>query len=339
MSASWIPRVSMDAKSVQGTVDQYMGLHDDGKPTSLEERTSEYQNLVNTYYNLVTDFYEWGWGQSFHFAVRSKTETFHQSIARHQHWLAAQMGLKRGMNVLDVGCGVGGPALEIARFTECHVTGLNINEYHIQRGTARAKSLKLDHLCKLVHGDFMKLPFEDNSFDAVYQIEATAHAPSKEGVYAEIFRVLKPGGVFGSYEWCLTDKYDAENAEHRQIKKGIEEGDGLPDIAITDEVVRALEEVGFAVEEQEDRALQRSAADLAWYTDLEPRYTPLNFQHTELGHGLLSKTLACLERLHVVAAGTSEVQNFLHTAAVYLVKGGQTGTFTPAFYTLARKPL
>ena len=60
--------------------------------------------MVNTYYNLVTDFYEWGWGQSFHFAVRSQMETFPQSIARHQHWLAAQMGIKKGMNVLDVGC-------------------------------------------------------------------------------------------------------------------------------------------------------------------------------------------------------------------------------------------
>mmetsp|Transcript_17903 Transcript_17903/g.69380 ORF Transcript_17903/g.69380 Transcript_17903/m.69380 type:complete len:340 (+) Transcript_17903:25-1044(+) len=339
MSASWIPRVSMDAKSVQGTVDQYMGLHDDGKPTSLEERTSEYQNLVNTYYNLVTDFYEWGWGQSFHFAVRRRGENFYAALARHEHFLALRMALRPGMRVLDVGCGVGGPAREIARFSEANVVGLNNNAYQVQRARVHTEREAIGDLCSFVKGDFMQLPFEDASFDAVYQIEATAHAPSKAGVYGEIFRVLKPGGVFASYEWCLTDKYDAENAEHRQIKKGIEEGDGLPDIAITDEVVRALEEVGFAVEEQEDRALQRSAADLAWYTDLEPRYTPLNFQHTELGHGLLSKTLACLERLHVVAAGTSEVQNFLHTAAVYLVKGGQTGTFTPAFYTLARKPL
>lgn len=44
------------------------------------------------------------------------------------------------------------------------------------------------------------MPFPDNSFDAVYAIEATVHAPSLAGVYTEIFRVLKPGGTFGVYE-------------------------------------------------------------------------------------------------------------------------------------------
>ncbi len=43
----------------------------------------------------------------------------------------------------------------------------------------------------------MKQPFEDNTFDGVYQIEATAHAPDKVACYAEILRVLKPGQIFG----------------------------------------------------------------------------------------------------------------------------------------------
>ena len=59
-------------------------------------------------------------------------------------------------------------------------------------------------------------------FRSIYQIEATAHAPDKEACYAELLRVLKPGGVFGSYEWCLTDKYEPENPVHQKIKHGIE---------------------------------------------------------------------------------------------------------------------
>ncbi len=51
----------------------------------------------------------------------------------------------------------------------------------------------------------MKIPFEENTFDAVYQIEATCHAPDKVAVYKEIFRVLKPGALFGGYEWLMTD--------------------------------------------------------------------------------------------------------------------------------------
>ena len=47
-------------------------------------------------------------------------------------------------------------------------------------------------------------------------IEATCHAPDAAACYGEIFRVLKPGGVFASYEWCLTDKYDPNNPVGRR---------------------------------------------------------------------------------------------------------------------------
>jgi sterol 24-C-methyltransferase len=42
----------------------------------------------------------------------------------------------------------------------------------------------------------MEIPIADNTYDAVYAIEATCHAPDKVGIYSELFRVLKPGGVF-----------------------------------------------------------------------------------------------------------------------------------------------
>ena len=89
--------------------------------------------------------------------------------------------------------------------------------------------------------------FTDSSFDGVYAIEATCHAPKREEVYGQIFRVMKPGTVFACYEWCLTPLYDKDNELHRTIKKKIEEGDGLPDMASQDECVNALKSVGFEV--------------------------------------------------------------------------------------------
>lgn len=66
------------------------------------------------------------------------------------------------------------------------------------------------------------MDFEPNTFDFVYAIEATVHAPSLEGIYGQIFKVLKPGGRFGVYEWLMTEKYDPENADHKHICHGIE---------------------------------------------------------------------------------------------------------------------
>ncbi|KAJ8606608.1 hypothetical protein MRB53_040837 [Persea americana] len=105
------------------------------------------------------------------------------------------MNIQKGQSVLDVGCGVGGPAREIATFTGANVTGLNNNDYQISRAEAYCARRNLSQQCNFVKGDFMQMPFEDATFDMVYAIEATVHAPKLEGVYGEIFRVLKPGGT------------------------------------------------------------------------------------------------------------------------------------------------
>lgn len=59
------------------------------------------------------------------------------------------------MRVLDVGCGVGGPAREIAKFTGCHVTGLNNNDYQIDRATYYGAKEGLSDQLDFVKGDFM----------------------------------------------------------------------------------------------------------------------------------------------------------------------------------------
>lgn len=108
-----------------------------------------------SYYNLATDIYEFGWGQSFHFCRFSVGEPFYQAIARHEHYLAHQIGIQEGMQVLDVGCGVGGPAREIAKFTGANITGLNNNDYQIDRAIHYAEKEKLANQLTYVKGDFM----------------------------------------------------------------------------------------------------------------------------------------------------------------------------------------
>ena len=76
--------------------------------------------------------YEWGWAQSFHFSRFYKGESFAASLARHEHYLAAQMNLRPKMRVLDIGCGVGGPAREIARFADVEIIGLNNNDFQVR---------------------------------------------------------------------------------------------------------------------------------------------------------------------------------------------------------------
>lgn len=95
-------------------------------------RTTE---LVNTFYNLVTDIYEWGWGQSFHFSPLLPGKTPAASEAAHESRLAALLRLQPGQKCLDVGCGVGGPMRTIASTSGANVTGITINDYQVSRAT------------------------------------------------------------------------------------------------------------------------------------------------------------------------------------------------------------
>lgn len=66
-------------------------------------------------------------------------------------------------------------------------------------------------------------------------------------VFQEVCRVLKPGCMFGGYEWVVTDKYESHNEAHVTLKEGIEVGNGLPTLA-TPAIIKAnLEEAGFEV--------------------------------------------------------------------------------------------
>jgi sterol 24-C-methyltransferase len=120
------------------------------------------------YYDGATELYEYGWARSFHFSRFYKGEAFAASLARHEHYLSSQMSLRPGMRVLDVGCGVGGPAREIARFSDVRIVGLNNNEFQIGRARRYTKEAGLEDQVQFVKGDFMKLSeqFGENSFDA-----------------------------------------------------------------------------------------------------------------------------------------------------------------------------
>lgn len=339
-----------DKVAQKAAVDEYFKHWDnkaakDETPEDREARKAEYATLTRHYYNLGTDLYEYGWGQSFHFARFAYGEPFYQAIARHEHYLAAKIGIKDGDKVLDVGCGVGGPAREIAKFTGAHITGLNNNDYQIERATRYAQKEGLSNQLKFVKGDFMQMSFPENSFDHVYAIEATVHAPSLEGVYSQIFRVLKPGGVFGVYEWLMTDNYDNENPHHREIRLGIEQGDGISNMVKISEGIAAIKAAGFELELHEDLAKRPDATP--WYYPLAGDFSMMGSvwdfftiaRMTKWGRGITHKFVGVLEMVGIAPSGTQKTADSLALAADCLVAGAKEDLFTPMYLMIARKPL
>jgi sterol 24-C-methyltransferase len=190
----------------------------------------------------------------------------------------------------------------------------------------------------------MEMPFEANSFDAVYAIEATCHAPVFEGVYGEIFRVLKPGGSFGCYEWCMTDTYDENNPQHKKIAHCIEVGNGIPKMRTTQECIQALRNVGFDVLMDQD--MSNVGDTINWFYPLEGDIRKCQtlkdvfttVAMTKLGRFTTTSFVGALEKVGLAPKGTLETQKFLETAADALVAGAQQNLFTPMFFFVAKKP-
>lgn len=288
-------------------------------------------SMVNAYYNIVTDFYEYGWGQSFHFATTNKGETFDMAIARHENLLADTLKINSTMKVIDVGSGVGGPARNIHAHTKADITGVSINEYQINRANAHTKKIGMSDKVHFKQMDFTKLEFEDETFDGAYSIEATCHSTDLYDVYSEVFRVLKKGACFGSYEWLTTAKYDASNEEHRKILRDIEYGSGLPPVHNYKDVEIAAEKAGFKIVKEHDYALDVDYPefDKVWYNkvDMSKVSTTITDAFTRV-----------MEFFGLAAAGSVDAHTTLLHAIDGLVAGGKTGIFTPMHMVIMCKP-
>eukprot|EP00892_Ulva_mutabilis_P012348 jgi/Ulvmu1/9486/UM052_0056.1 len=290
---------------------------------------AEASSLVNDFYSFVTDIYEWGWGASFHFAPKIWSHDWKAGEACQEVRIAHMLRATPGMKVLDVGCGVGGPMRIIAASTGAHITGITISEYQVERCKKLNAKAGMSEVTEVIQGDFHKMPFADNSFDAIFSVEATCHASSLPEVYSEIFRVLKPGGCFVSQEWVSTKAYNADNNDHVRIIEEINFGNSLPNMRTWSEAESAGKQVGFQLVTAYDAAPILLGPNKPWFERLT------QFRHLHLVDDVIIKVLGTLR---LIPRTLIDVHTMLVRVATSLVKGGESGVFTPMYMLCFEKP-
>jgi ubiquinone/menaquinone biosynthesis C-methylase UbiE len=107
--------------------------------------------------------------------------------------------------VLDLGCGIGGPARYLAATFGCHVTGVDLSSSFIDAASYLTARCGLADRVKFQVGDALHLPFKEGAFDAVFLQHVAMNIENRSALYAEVHRIRAPDGRFITYDLMLRD--------------------------------------------------------------------------------------------------------------------------------------
>ena len=113
---------------------------------------------------------------------------------------AAGMGIRPGMHLLDIGSGLGGASRHFAEAHGCRVSGIDLTEEYVRVAGALAGRVGLGERVSYRQGSALALPFDAGTFDGAYMLHVGMNIADKAGLFREVRRTLKSGGVFGIYD-------------------------------------------------------------------------------------------------------------------------------------------
>lgn len=127
-------------------------------------------------------------------------DEFHIGGADATHHLLDQLPIDAQSRVLDIGSGIGGPARTIAGRHGCRVVGIDLTPAYVEAATDLTRRCGLSDRARFEVASATALPFAPASFDVATMLHVAMNIPDKRAVFAQVGRVLVPGGIFAVYD-------------------------------------------------------------------------------------------------------------------------------------------
>jgi ubiquinone/menaquinone biosynthesis C-methylase UbiE len=144
-------------------------------------------------------------------------------------------------HVLDVGCGLGGASRFVATEYESQVTGIDLTQEYVDTGNELSAWVGLGDKISLQQGSALEMPFANDSFSGAYMLHVGMNIADKAKLFAEVFRTLRPGSLFGVYDVMRQD--DGDLAYPLPWARD----ERTSSLATPDEYVEILSNAGFEV--------------------------------------------------------------------------------------------
>jgi tocopherol O-methyltransferase len=164
-----------------------------------------------------------GRARGWHYGVWEPDVTSHQqALLRSNERLVRGLDLGPQSTVLDVGCGIGGLAVWLARRFGCHVMGITVCRPHVADASAVAREAGVDDRCSFLEMDMDRLDLGGRRFDLIVNQDTFCHARDKPAYLAAVGRLLTPGGRWRAIDFSVKDAplTPAEQADYDAACRG-----------------------------------------------------------------------------------------------------------------------
>jgi tocopherol O-methyltransferase len=200
-------------------------------------------DAVRVHYDRMSFFYGWLWGEHIHHGYWEDGESPSDAQVNLIRQLARRARVPRKASVLDVGCGIGGSALWLARELGCSVWGITNSPVQQRMAMKRACTAGLLDRVRFEVQDAARVNFAPGSCDVVWVIECSEHLSDKQRFVQNCARVLRSGGTLALSSWLAAETSSA--SANPKLVQQVCDGMLCPGLATMSQYTAWLSSSGF----------------------------------------------------------------------------------------------